>query len=221
MFRKVLTVEDHDHANLSVQHALKTLDIEDIKYVYYCDHAFSWINHAIRDGSPYDLLVTDLYFEEDGEPQQLQGGVELIRAVRDVQPDLKIIVFSTEGRPVIIADLFEKHGIQGYVRKARRDGQYFKQAIESVAMGRIYRSPDIEQLLRKDHVYEFGPLDIAIIELLAQGVLQKEIPDWLKQRNLSPSSLSSIEKKLAHMKEMLGFSKNEQLIAYCKDLGVI
>lgn len=221
MFKKVLTVEDHDHANLSIQHTLKTLGVEEVKYVYYCDHAFSWICKAIKKESPYDLLVTDLYFEEDGEPQNLRGGMDLIHAVRVIQPDIKIIVFSSEGRPAVIQKLIDKLGINAFVRKARGDGQHFKHAVEAVFAGRKYLSADIEQLLRKNSIYEFDPLDIAIIQLLADGILQKEIPDQLKHRNIRPFSLSSIEKKLSKLKEVHGFHKNEQLIAYCKDIGVI
>lgn len=221
MFKKVLIVEDHEVANLSVQHTLHALDIQNVKYVYYCDHALSWITTALRDQQPYDLLITDLYFEEDGQSQQLKGGIDLIRAVRALQPNLKIIVFSSEGKPQLVSELFTQYGIQAYVRKARRDGQYLQQALHALSTGHTYRSPDIEQLLRKDNIYEFSSLDIAIIEMLAAGLLQKEIPDQLRQRNLSPSSLSSIEKKLRHIKDMLSFSKNEQLIAYCKDLGII
>jgi len=221
MFRNVIVVEDHQVANLSVQYALKELGIEKVDYAYYCDHAFTWINNALREGIPYDLLVTDLYFEDDGQSQQLLGGLDLIRAIRNVQPDLRVIIFSAESKPAVLKSIFGQLRIEGYVRKARRDGVYFKQAVEALASGNTYRSPDIEQLLHKDRLYEFSPVDMAIIELLAEGVLQKEIPERLRQQGIRPSSLSSVEKKLYHMKDMLGFGKNEQLVAYCKDLGVI
>jgi len=125
-------------------------------------------------------------------------------AVRALQPTLKIIAFSAESRFGVISDLFERCQINGYVRKARKDGQHFKQAIQAVASGQTYRSPDI-----------------AIIELLVTGVPKKDSPVRLKQQGLSPSSLSSVEKKLGYMKSMLGFNNNAQLIAYCKDSGII
>jgi two-component system capsular synthesis response regulator RcsB len=52
-------------------------------------------------------------------------------------------------------------------------------------------------------------------------MLQKDIPDYLQQKEIKPSGLSSIEKRLNLMKESLGFTKNEQLVAYCKDFGLI
>lgn len=221
MFKNVLIVEDHESANLSIQQTLEQLGVGSIKYVFYCDHAYNYIKKALQEKNPYDLLITDLYFEDDGTPQSIKSGYELIQSVKAIQPQLKVIVFSSEGRTTKITPLFQQHQINGYVRKARRDSFYLKHAIESVNAGKVYRSPDIEQLLRKENLYEFSAIDIAIIDLLAQGVLQRDIPEHLKAMQIKPSSLSSVEKKLAHMKEMLDFNKNEQLIAYCKDLGII
>jgi two-component system capsular synthesis response regulator RcsB len=221
MFKNVLIVEDHESANLSIQQTLEQLGVGSIKYVFYCDHAFNWIKKALQEKKPYDLLITDLHFEDDGTPQSIKSGYELIQSAKAIQPQLKVIVFSSEGRTTKINPLFQYHQVNGYVRKARRDSFYLKQAIETVSAGKIYRSPDIEQLLRKENLYEFSAIDIAIIDLLAQGVLQRDIPEHLKAMQIKPSSLSSVEKKLAHMKEMLDFNKNEQLIAYCKDLGII
>ena len=95
MFKKVLIAEDHEITNISVRKTLEELGVADARYVYYCDDALSWISNAVRSGEPYELLITDLSFEEDSYPQRLRNGEELIRAVKDVQPHLKIIVFSS------------------------------------------------------------------------------------------------------------------------------
>jgi hypothetical protein len=50
---------------------------------------------------------------------------------------------------------------------------------------------------------------------------QKDIPDYLQQHQIKPAGLSSIEKKLNHIREALNFTKNEQLVAFCKDKGII
>jgi len=65
------------------------------------------------------------------------------------------------------------------------------------------------------------PPFILTIVLILEGALQKDIPLYLQQKEIKPSSLSSIEKRLNLMKEVLGFSKNEQLVAYCKDINLI
>lgn len=221
MFKKVLIAEDHEIANISVQKTLQELGIIDTKYVYYCDDALSWVRNALRDDEPYDLLITDLSFEDDYNKQRISGGMELIKEIAAIQPNLKVIVFSAENRSSIIEELFNKYGVQGYVRKARRDAQHLKEALYTLFEGRKYQSPDIKQAIRTRNSHDFSALDVNILSLLADGVLQKNIPYHLQERNIKPSGLSSIEKRLGLMKDLLGFSKNEQLVAYCKDIGLI
>src|SRR5690606_24481429 len=103
----------------------------------------------------------------------------------------------------------------------RRDAETLKQALKAVYADKTYLSPDLKRVIREKYSYEFSSFDIAIISLLSQGILQKDIPGHLQQRNIRPSGLSSVEKRLNLMKEVLEFTKNEQLIAYCKDIGII
>ncbi|SEM40863.1 DNA-binding response regulator, NarL/FixJ family, contains REC and HTH domains [Chitinophaga rupis] len=221
MITKVLIAEDHESANISLQKTLEDLAIADTAHAYYCDDALNKVAIALKAGSSFDLLITDLYFEPDACKQTLSGGMELIAAARKIQPDLKILVFSAENRPATIDLLYSQLDIDGFVRKARNDARELKEAINEIAKHRRYFPRHIRQLIEKRNVYAFSEFDIRIITLLAQGMLQKDIPDHLQQNGIKPSGLSSIEKRLNQMKEALGFSKNEQLVAYCKDLGAI
>lgn len=221
MFKRVLIAEDHEIANLSLQKTLSELGVTGVKYVYYCDDAIAWIRNAVSAGEPYDLLITDLSFETDHNRQHLTDGFELIRAAHAVQPDLKVIVFSAENRSHIIGELFNSFAIDAYVRKARRDAEHLKVAIQAVYSDKTYQSPDLKQVIREKNSYEFTTVDIAVVRLLAQGVLQKDIPAHLEAQQIKPSGLSSVEKRLNLMKAVLNCRNNEQLIAYCKDIGVI
>lgn len=221
MFKKVLIAEDHEIANLSVQKTLHDLGVADTKYVYYCDHALNWVKNALRDGEPYELLITDLEFEDDDSPQQLRGGMELIEAVKAVQPQLKIIILSAKDRSPAIDALIKAKTINGYVRKARRDSQYLKEALEASFNNKTYQSPDTRSVAQERNSHEFTQLDTHIVKLLCEGVPQKSMPFYLRRINMKPSSLSSVEKRLNIMKEVLDFTKNEQLVAYCKEMGLV
>jgi len=221
MFKRILIAEDQETQNISLQKTLAELGAEKPDYVYYCDDALTWIKNAVKAERPYDLLITDLYFEEDHNPQKIDGGAELIKAAKEVQPNLKTLVFSGENRPAVIDMLFKEMHIDGYVRKARHDGQYLRLAISAIHNHKKYLSPDLKQVRKENNSHDFTDLDIAIISQLVDGMPQKNIPYYLQENNIKPSGLSSIEKRLNLMKEVLGFSKNEQLIAYCKDIGII
>ncbi|WP_160070299.1 response regulator [Sphingobacterium bovisgrunnientis] len=221
MFKKVLIAEDHEVANISVQRTLNDLGVQEAKYVYYCDDALAWISKALQDQAPYDVLITDLSFEEDNNKQRITSGIDLIQAVKVIQPTIKILVFSGENRPVIINKLFNNYGIDAYVRKARRDAQYLNEALKALRNDKTYASQDIKQILKEKNTFEFSTVDILIVKYLADGVKQMDIPHYLKQMNVKPSGLSSIEKRLNTMREVLSFTNNEQLVAYCKDKGFI
>ena len=221
MFKNVLIAEDHESASISVRKTLEDLGIAQFSHAYYCDEALKKIKNGIRDGEAFELLITDLYFEEDGSAQHLSGGKELIVAARQVQPDLKVLVFSAEHKTAVIESLFELFAIDGYVRKARNDAGELKSAIEHIAKNKRHIPVNFRQAVRQKNTYEFTELDVTIISLLSKGMHQKDIPAYLQQNNIRPSGLSSLEKRLSQMKEALEFSKNEQLVAFCKDMGII
>lgn len=220
MFKRVLIAEDHESTSISVRKTLADLGITNSTYTYYCDDAFMLVQKSMDDEQPFDLLITDLSFEEDHRKIKLKSGMELISEVKKLAPDLKILVFSAESKAAVIELLFKELDINAYVRKARNDAKDLKLALETISKNKTYLSADLKQTVKEKNAYEFLDFDITIITLLSQGTLQKDIPLYLTEHNIRPAGLSSIEKRLNHMKEVLSFSKNEQLVAYCKDFGI-
>lgn len=221
MFKKILIAEDHESSSISVQKTLEDLNITNADYVYYCDDALAKIQKSIRENDLYDLLITDLSFEEDHREQKIKDGKELISAAKELHPSLKVIVFSAEHRSGVIDSLFSEYGVNGFVRKARNDSRELKKAIASIYVNENYLSLDLKQEIKKLNSYEFSTYDITLVSLLSQGVLQKNIPVYLQNNDIKPNSLSSVEKKLNNLKEDLQITSNEQLVAFCKDLGII
>jgi len=215
MFRKILIAEDHEMANLSLRSVLSnlTITVTDKDYVFQCDDALTRIQKALRDGEPYDLLITDLSFDEDYPKQTIAGGRELIKAVKEIQPDLKVLIFSIENRALIANTLFKELNIDAYVPKARHDAKDLKLAIETIYQNKKYVSANLRQ--KEENMHHFTDYDKTIVSLLSSGKTQKEMPDLLKQKNMEPWGLSSIEKRLNLIKTSLNISNNGQLIAHC------
>lgn len=215
MIDKVIIAEDHESSNLSVQKTMEDLCIAQSDYAYYCDDALNKIRAALQNGRPYDLLITDLSFEPDGTCQKINDGPELIIAVRALQPGIMVLVFSAEGRPSVIDNLYNNYEIDAYVRKARHDVKELKAALGALLKGDRYYPRALAQLIEQSNTYDFTEFDINIIRLLSQGYQQKEISDHLQK------SLSTIEKKLKHIRDEFGFVKNEQLVLFCKEAGIL
>lgn len=220
MFRKILIAEDHESSNFSVQKVSEELQIPKVDHVYYCDDAFAKLKISL-ESEPYELLITDLSFEEDDRKQLIKNGRELIGFCREIYPELKVIVFSAEHRLGVIDLLFSELKINGFVRKARHDSRELKKAIEMVENNVNYISHDLKLPVKSMNTLEFSNYDIILLQLLSEGVLQKNVPKVLQERDIFPNSLSSVEKRMNAMKLALTVKNNEQLIAYCKDLGII
>lgn len=216
MIDKVIIAEDQESSNLSVQKTMEDLHIRHSDHVFYCDDAMNKIKAAAQRGEPYDLLITDLSFEPDGTPQKIKDGFELIRSVREAHPGIMILVFSLDSSPATIDKLYSGHEADGYVRKARHDVKELKSAFEALSKGQRYFSPEMIRLVKQSkNTYEFTETDISIIRLLSQGYQQKEISAHINK------SLSTIEKKLRQIRDDLGYSKNEQLVLFCREMGIL
>lgn len=223
MFKKVLIAEDEELLNISLRITLKELGItlDNRDYVSYCDDALMRVKKAIQEGNPYELLITDLSFSEDLRKQEISSGTELIRAVKEIQPDVNILVFSVDDRKSTANSLFNDLGINGYVPKGRGTTKDFRLAIDAIYQGKKYYSPNINQLVKDENKYELTFIEKTIVTLTAQGESQKAISSYLKTNQIRPSSLSIIEKKLSQLKIKLNVSTLAQLICHCRDRKII
>ena len=222
MFQKVLIAEDMDFINSGIKAELTKLEIKEIDYVQYCDEALLKLKSARLNNTPFDLLISDLSFEKDYREQSITSGDELIKIVRKELPDLKIIVFSVEDKTYRIQTLFNEYKINGYVWKSREGLRELKRAIQKIYQSESYYiSPHLANALSQNKAIEISDYDIFLIECLSNGYLQEQISDKLKEKNWSPTSVSTIEKRLKLLKEHFNANNPAHLVSISKDLGLI
>lgn len=221
MFKKVLISDDLGSINKGVLTVLKGLKINDVQQVQYCDDAHLKIKKAALDNSPYDLLITDLSFIKDHREQKYPSGESLIIALKQEYPELKIIVYSVEDRLQRVRSLINTYHTNGYVCKGRRGLLELEEAIHTVYNNNTYLSPLVQQALSPKTELEIDDYDIELVHLLANGLSQEEISISLKKKNITPSSLSSIEKHLNKLRIQFKANNAIHLVAIVKDLGLI
>ncbi|GGK58541.1 MULTISPECIES: response regulator [Flavobacteriaceae] len=222
MFKKVLIAEDMDFINSGIKSQLADLGIAQIDYVQYCDEALLKLKSAKLNNQPFDLLISDLSFDEDYVEQNIQSGEELIKAVRKEFPSLKIAVFSIEDKEYTVQTLFNEHKINAYVWKSREGLRELKKAIQQIFNTESnYISPQVAGSMLKSKAIEIVEYDIFLIECLSKGYLQEEISAILKEKSWSPTSVSSIEKRLKFLREHFNATNPTHLVAITKDLGLI
>jgi DNA-binding NarL/FixJ family response regulator len=222
MVEKVIVVEDFDVINSGIIAALQEIEIKEIDSSSYCDEAFYKIKKAYLKNEPYDLVISDLSFVNDGTPQKLKSGEELIEKIRKEYPDLKIIVFSVEDKSYRIQHLYNNLKIQGYVWKNRNGLKELINAIHSIfTTDKFYISPDLNSLINPKKAVEITDFDIFLIKYLSLGFLQDTISKKLKAEGITPSSRSAIEKRLKILKEHFNAKNPTNLVAIAKDFGLI
>lgn len=222
MFEKVLVVEDFDVVNGLIRFVLQEIKIKQIDSTSYCDQAFHKIKNAHLNNEPFDLIISDLSFINDGTPQILESGEELIEEIRKEFPNLKIIVFTVEDKAFRIQHLYYNLKIQAYVWKNRNGLKELKNAIHSVfELDMFYISPDLSNAIHPKKTIEVTDFDIFLIQSLSKGLLQGAISEKLKVKGMVPSSISAIEKRLKILREHFDAKNPTHLVAIAKDLGLI
>jgi DNA-binding NarL/FixJ family response regulator len=223
MFQKVLIAEDMDFINSGIKSQLSELGIPQIEYVQYCDEALLKLKCAkLLDKEPYDLLISDLSFVNDHLEQKLNSGDELIKAVRKEFPFLKIIVFSVEDKIFRIQSLFNDQKINGYVWKSRDGLRELKQAIQTTFNSKAsYISPHCSNAMIKGEAIEIADYDLFLINCLSKGFSQEKISEELHKKKWTPTSISSIEKRLKFLREQFNANNPAHLVSIAKDLGLI
>ncbi|WP_029036910.1 helix-turn-helix domain-containing protein [Salinimicrobium xinjiangense] len=221
MFKKVLVAEDMDSINLAVAAVLQNLDIDQVEHAQYCDKAWLLAKKAIQDKEPFQLLICDLSFKHDHHTENIGSGKELINLLKQEDPNIKVLVNTIEDHPHTVRSLWDSGHIDAYVCKDRNGMRDLQEAILALNDGQQYNSESIEAVLKKDNLLFLGNWEIEMLKAVATGLTQEEIQEDFKNRNISPSSKSSIEKRLKELREEFGANTTPHLIGILKDLKII
>ena len=217
-----MVIEDLDSISYGIDAMLRNkLKVAQVVLSQYCDDAYLKFLKAERDHLPFDLIITDLCFTKDHRDSRLPSGNEFIKKVRDIGSRVPIIVCSVEDKPTVVKKLMHSNLISGYVLKGRKGLKHLMEAIQTVNNGESYLSQELADSLKRKDIFEIEDYDVRLLLHLSEGWTQDEISKHFHENNISPSSLSSIEKKLNRLKDELKAKNTIQLVATAKDLGLI
>jgi len=124
--------------------------------------------------SEFDVMITD--YEMPGI-----NGLELVKAVRATQPEIKIIVLSQHDDPSVVKELL-RIGVQGYLLK-NNTYKNLTEALEKVMEGKRFLSDEIAELLiNTPEEEDKGVLtsrEIEILRLVAKEFNSRQIAEIL------------------------------------------
>ncbi|MBU2997337.1 response regulator [Cellulophaga baltica] len=220
-FNKIFVSEDIDSNNLGVTTTLKSMGYTNIDHAQYCDDTLLKIKKEIQNKSPFDLLITDLSFENPRVKKTLNSGIDLIKAVKEIDKTIKIVVFSVEDDHNTIKTLFEEESINAYVCKGLNGLKELKNSIEAISKNGLYTCPIATIALHEKNVKEIDEYDLELLSYLAKGFRQNEISVLLKEKDVSPNSVRSIESTISKLKDYFNATNTTHLIYVASNMGLI
>jgi DNA-binding NarL/FixJ family response regulator len=201
---RILVVDDHPIVRFGIR---QMLDADPSLSI--CGEADS--GHAALqriESSHVDLAIVDLSLR-DG------SGLELIRAMRELDPALRILVLSMHDE-ALFAERALKAGAHGYVMKQESVTDLVR-AIQEIRAGRVYVSDSMARSLSKrpgDDASHGGRLEsltdreFEVFELIGRGLSTAAIADRLRV------SIKTIETYRSNLKAKLDLKDAADLIRY-------
>jgi DNA-binding NarL/FixJ family response regulator len=204
--KRVLIVDDHP---MMRQGLAQLIDNElDLKVVAEADTGGQGLDIVVKE--KLDLAVLDISLPD-------RNGLELIKDIRSVKPELPVLVISMHDE-ALYAERVLRAGARGYIMK-QEGGMKLLQAIRQVLTGQIYVSEKMSARIletfsgRKSEqsaspVARLSDREFEVFQLIGQGKGTKEIAQHL---NLS---VKTVEVHRAKIKEKLTLQTATDLVRY-------
>jgi two-component system capsular synthesis response regulator RcsB len=219
---KILIVDDHQLVIQGISCSLKEIGDFEIVTTTDCDEALRLLKTAQKN-NPFSIVLTDLSFDNLNANSILEGGEELIRAIRNNKIPVKIAVITGHTETNRVYNVISNLNPDSYLLKNKCDAKELGFAISKMLANDVYYTHEIHQKIMKRNIVQIQMDEIAIQIL-------KELPKHPKISNLeglilksdgNSLKLRSIESKLSNLRIDLNAINNTDLILKAKELGII
>lgn len=219
---KILFVDDHQLIIQGIVSTLQELTHLEIHATTTCDEAFSMIQQH-QGKHPFDILFTDLSFDNTTTLTQLHNGEALIKALQSHNIPIHIGVITGHSETNRIYSVLHNLQPSAYILKGKCSSSELQLAMDKMMTGEKYFSHEVHEKMMKRALVQIQMDDIAIQIL-------NELPKHPKINNLegvilkpdgTPVKIRSIENKLASLRVDLNANNNTDLVLKAKELGII
>tara|TARA_B110000046_G_scaffold185829_1_gene229655 strand:+ start:938 stop:1660 length:723 start_codon:yes stop_codon:yes gene_type:complete len=219
---RILIVDDHQLVIKGILCSLKEVGDFDVVTTNNCDDAFSLIKADINS-NPFQLLFTDLSFDNTTDQSILQGGEELIKAIIHEEIDIKIGVITGHTETNRVYNVISNLKPNSYLLKSKCNAAEIGFAIQKMLVGEYYYTHEIHQKIMYRNIVKIQMDDIAIqiLKALPNHAKISNLEGIIKKNDGTRIKLRSIEAKLANLRTDLNANNNTDLILKVKELGII
>lgn len=220
---KILVVDDHQLMTEGIVGALKQISENfEISFSNTCDQAFEHLQKAAKRES-FDILFTDLSFENTGESTLIDSGESLIKKVRKHGISIKIGVITGHTETNRVFNVINNLNPDAYIIKNQCTKDELNFAIQQMKRNIPFYSYEIHQKIMRRNVVQIQ-MDEVAIQILKELPKQSKITNLegiIKKSDGNFMKIRTIENKLANLRIDLNAKNNTDLILKAKELGII
>ncbi len=219
---KILLVDDHQLIIEGILSYLKDIDGLEIETANSCDDAFSIIKAKLNT-DPFQIVFTDLSFDNTNLNSSINGGEDLINAIKKENIAIKFGVITGHSETNRVYNVIHNLNPSAYILKGKCNTSELNFAIQKMLNNEVFYTHEIHQKLLKRAMIEIQMDEIAIQIL-------KELPKHPKISNLEGVikkadgnllKIRTIENKLAKLRVDLNANNNTDLVLKAKELGIL
>jgi len=208
-----ILVEDHEIYRLGLKSAFEN-NYSDIEIIAEAETGVEFF--ALLKVKTADIVLLDINLPD-------MSGVEIARRLKKENPNMKILVTSTDNTEETVKELVAI-GIDGFVSKRAGGVKIMVEAIRSIMSGLEYFGKDIADIIYKIYVskkkttevsIDFSDIERKIIDLCREGLPSKQIADRLA---LSPRTIENHKSRIFHK---LGINNTVEMVQYALKNGII
>ena len=205
--RRVLIVDDHPMMRTGLAQLIGSEP--DLKVVAEADNARQGLEAVSNQA--LDLVLLDISLPD-------KSGLELLKDIRAVRPELPVLVVSMHDE-LVFAERVLRAGGRGYIMK-QEGGQKYLQAIRQVLAGQIYVSEKMSARILESlsgsqtektgasPVQRLSDREFEVFQLIGQGLGTREIAQRLHL------SVKTIEVHRINIKEKLAVKTATELVRF-------
>lgn len=219
---KILMIDDHpliiEGYQNTLQYTKRDTQELSIDIANDCDQAIGYIDAAIADGNPYDMLFIDISLppSKDGK---INSGEDIAMYAREELPLAKLVILTMFNEPYRIHSIVKTIDPEGFLIKSDLTSSELASAFQAILSNPPFYSGTVNSFLRKTITSDLviDDKNRKILHLLSQGIKTKNLAAHLDL------SLSAVEKRKKHLKELflIDDGQDETLLNEAKKKGFI
>lgn len=219
---KILLVDDHQLILEGILSYLKDIDGLEIETANSCDDAFSKIKTSVHS-NPFQIVFTDLSFDNQTQNVVLDGGESLIKAIQKEEIPIKVGVITGHSETNRVFNVIHNLNPSAYILKGKCNTDELTFAIQKMLKDEVYYTHEIHQKLLKRALIEIQMDDVAvqILKELPKHAKIANLEGLIKKSDGSELKVRSIESKLSKLRTDLQANNNTDLVLKAKELGII